>query len=133
LRLPFESSPHDEAEEESRHDNVPQAEHGEMTDVLVGGEDELAGQGEAGRAARHPAAHRQLARHHAHGVFGGARSDAHHHVGAEYVLETKELFILRSRILNFFCYKRDLKAMVKKRMGFRRVKTSDTVFISGKR
>ncbi len=71
MRLPFESSPHDEAEEESWHDNVPQAEHGEVSDVLVGGEDELAGQGEAGRAARHPAAHGQLARHHAHGVFGG--------------------------------------------------------------
>ena len=85
----FESSPHDEAEEESWHDNVPQAEHGEVSDVLVGGEDELAGQGEAGRAARHPAAHGQLARHHAHGVFGGARSDAHHHVGAEYVLEKR--------------------------------------------
>lgn len=34
--------PHDETEEEAWHDDVPQAQHGEVASVLVGREDQLA-------------------------------------------------------------------------------------------
>jgi len=65
-----------------------------VPDVLVGGEDELAGQGEAGSVARHAAAHRQLARHHAHGVLCRARGHAHHHIRAEHVLNRRQRAVL---------------------------------------
>ena len=66
---------HDEAEEQPGHDDVAQPQHGEVAAVLRRGEDELAGQREAGRVPGHVAAEVELAGHRAHRVVG--RSGRH--------------------------------------------------------
>ena len=48
---------HDEAEEEPRHHDVPQAQHGEVAGGAGGGEDKLAWQGEIGGIAGHSASY----------------------------------------------------------------------------
>ena len=53
LRLLVSVVSHDKAEEEAGHDDVPQAQHGEVSRGVGGGEDQLAGQGEVGSIASH--------------------------------------------------------------------------------
>ena len=72
LRLLVRIVSHDEAEEEPRHHNVSQPEHGEMAAVVGGGEHQLARQTEPGGWAGHVAAEVEAARHRTNGVVGRA-------------------------------------------------------------
>ena len=69
-----------------------------MASVVGGGKDELAGQGEAGRVPHHPIAKGELTRHQAHRVLGGAGGNAHHHVGAEHILQQRQAGLSRKTI-----------------------------------
>ncbi len=59
---------HDEAEQEPRHDDVPESEHGEVSGRVTRREDQLPGQRESGRVSRQVSAQVKPPGHGTHGV-----------------------------------------------------------------